>query len=176
MGYSHAGTNLIQTSHLAIEKTKAQKVCLKSQVRCVAMSLVLCQLLGTDDLDKHHQERGNAGVYCITWLALQGQVPEPKSSIISKLLLQSFNFLGISLIVSWRLPYSNHLIFTFRHPRNLVFPGFLPSVTIAELDHKPTDKTHHLPKGKNLIWQASPNHGSPCGAAPPSLNKRPWVT
>lgn len=100
VGYSHAGTNLIQTSHLAIEKTKAQKVCLKSQVRCVAMSLVLCQLLGTDDLDKHHQERGNAGVYCITWLALQGQVPEPKSSIISKLLLQSFNFLGISLIVS----------------------------------------------------------------------------
>lgn len=45
-----------------------------------------------------------------------------------------------------------------------VFPGFLPSVT-TELDHEPTDKTHQLPKGRNLIWQASPNHGSPCGGS-----------
>lgn len=62
----HPNPNL---SNLAIEKAKAQKECLRSQVRNVVMFLVMLWLLVTDGLDNL---AGNGGVYYITWLELQG--------------------------------------------------------------------------------------------------------
>lgn len=85
--------------------------------------------------------------------------------------LNNFEALTSKLQFSWYLPHSfkKAALLQSSHihlpaSQEPCLPWLPPSVT-TELDPKPTDKTHHLPKGRNLVCQASPNHGPPCGGS-----------